>query len=107
MGVTIAPTLATWTLSLSPYAATAFYLAWGLAFMAATWVTLKAMQRRDSLRWALPFTAGYQQITLWALNLSLYRSSYARSLWGRDLVLTAALLAAVAILNNNPNHVTD
>jgi len=107
MGITIAPTLATWALSLSPYAAAAFYLVWGLAFMGATWVTLKAMQRRDSPRWALPFTAGYQ-LTLWVLNLSLYRSSYARSLWGRDLVLTAALLAAVAILNkNDPNHVTD
>ncbi|MBN1921302.1 MAG: hypothetical protein JW892_08665 [Anaerolineae bacterium] len=104
MGVTIAPTLAAWTLSLSPYAAAAFYLVWGLAFTGATWATCKATQpgkaalRYKALRWALPLAAGYQ-VSLWVLNLSTYRASYARSLWRRDLILSAVFLMAVALLN--------
>jgi hypothetical protein len=107
MGIHVAPTLASWMLSLSPYTAAAFYLVWGLAFTGATWATLKALPQGKPLRWALLLAAGYQ-VSLWILNLSTYRASYARSLWGRDLILSAVFLVVVALLVKvKPDHVIE
>lgn len=74
-----------------------FYLGWGLLFVGAAFYVWRVARHRRGWRGALPLALAYQ-LTIWILALATYRASYARSLWGRDLVLTAAFLAAVAFL---------
>lgn len=93
----VIPALAGWSLALPLYWLAALYLVWGVVFVGAAFAIGKATRQNQSWRGALPLALGYQ-LALWALALGAYRASYARSLWGRDLVLTAAFLAMVAFL---------
>lgn len=98
----VAPVLAEWSLA-SPLAwLSLFYLCWGLIFAGATIGVWGAARKNRNCRWALPLALGYQ-LTLWALALSTYRSAYARSLWGRDAMLTGIFLVGVAFLARSKN----
>jgi len=93
----VAPTLTNWSLSLSLKWLAAFYLAWGAAFVGAAFLVLWRARRDRQLRWVLPLAGSYQ-LALWVLALSTDRASYARSLWGRDLLLTGIFLGLTAFL---------
>jgi hypothetical protein len=95
-----------WSLALPIEVLGGFYLFWGIAFIGVTVLTLfeqidwgrrKHSGGRGAVRRALIAAFAYQG-TLWMLRLLAYRSTYARSLWARDGLLTMLFLAAVAIL---------
>jgi len=87
------PVLAEWALSIPHTLLGVIYtaLGCGLAGVAVHY------RRRWDLRVALGGGLVYQ-IALWVLALGGYRSTYARQLWGRDLVLSLLFLAAIVWL---------
>ncbi len=96
----VAPTLTGWSLSLSLKWLAVFYLAWGAAFVGAAFLVLWRARRDGQLRWVLPLAGSYQ-LALWVLALSTDRASYARLLWGRDLLLTGIFLGLTAFLTRD------
>ncbi|MFP4393778.1 MAG: hypothetical protein ACLFTI_00825 [Anaerolineales bacterium] len=87
----VAPVIDDQMLSVSWEFLGAFYLAWGIVFVALALM----VWRRQRRAWALPVALGYQA-SVWLLRLLAERSSYARSLWRRDLLLSALFLLLVA-----------
>ncbi len=92
----VAPVLDDQMLSVSWGFLGAFYLAWGIAFVALAVMTW----RRRHRTWALPVALGYQA-SVWLLRLLAERSPYARSLWRRDLALSALFLLLVTWASSN------
>lgn len=93
MTVYIAPALAEYPPSLSLPLLASVYGLWGVIFLAAAIIAW----RRKSTGGALSLALLYQ-VVLWIVNLLSYRSTYARSLWPRDLFLTFIFLVLVALL---------
>lgn len=94
-----APALTEWNLSLPLWLLGGVYLTWGLVLSGLA----VALWRKRALRLAFPLAVAYQA-SLWIIHLVSDRSDYARSLWGRDALLTAVFLAVVAwLLTPSPN----
>jgi hypothetical protein len=93
MTVYIAPALAEYPPSLSLPLLASVYGLWGVTFLAAAVITW----RRKSTGGALGLALLYQAV-LWTLNLVGDRSTYTRSLWPRDALLTLIFLALIALL---------
>ncbi|HOT92441.1 MAG TPA: hypothetical protein PLJ78_09285 [Anaerolineae bacterium] len=93
MAAYIAPALGGYPLSLPLAFSGIVYGVLGLIFLAAAMVAW----RRESTDGAFGLAVAYQAI-LWALHFVGDRSSYARSLWLRDAVLTLLFLALIALL---------
>ena len=89
----VAPVIDDQMLSVSWEFLGAFYLAWGLAFVVLAGMVWR--RRRRTHTWALPLALGYQA-SVWLLRLLAERSSYARSLWRRDLLLSALFVLLIA-----------
>lgn len=86
-----APVLTEWPLAWPWWLLGGLYLCWGLGLSG-----LAVALWRGQARWlGLPVAVAYQA-SLWLIHLLGDRSAYARSLWGRDLLLSALFLAAVA-----------
>jgi hypothetical protein len=75
------------------------YGLWGLIFLAAALLVWRRQRPRGAFILALLY-----QAVLWLLNLVAYRSTYARSLWPRDLLLTLIFLGLVALLAGAKKH---
>ena len=95
----VAPALVEWNLSLPLPLWGVIYLLWGLAFTALAVL----IWRGRGLHLALPLAAAYQA-GVWALNLLGTLSTYHRSLWVRDLILTGAFLGLVMWLSLGVKH---
>lgn len=93
MAVYIAPALAEYPPSLSLPLLGSVYGLWGVIFLAAAVIAW----RRKSTGGALGLALVYQTV-LWTMNLVGDRSTYTRSLWPRDALLTLAFLALIALL---------
>jgi hypothetical protein len=93
MTVYIAPALAEYPPSLSLPLLGSVYGLWGIIFLVAAVIAW----RRKSTGGALGLALAYQAV-LWTMNLLAYRSTYARSLWPRDLLLTLIFLGFVVLL---------
>jgi len=92
----VAPVIDDQMLSVSWGFLGAFYFAWGLALVVAA---VMAWRRRHRA-WTLSVALGYQA-SVWLLRLFAGRSSYARSLRRRDLVLSVFFLLIVAWSGSN------
>ncbi len=88
----VAPVLEGWILSVPLPLLCGFYAFWGTLFVLVAIISW----RRRGISWAVALGAGYQA-SLWLLRLTGYRSTYARSLWARDLILTVLFLAILAL----------
>lgn len=86
-----APVLAEWSLTWPWWLFGGLYLLWGVSLSGLA----IALWRGQARRLGLPLAVAYQA-SLWLLHLLGDRSVYARSLWGRDLLLSALFLAVVA-----------
>ncbi|MBN1261424.1 MAG: hypothetical protein JXB35_12170 [Anaerolineae bacterium] len=84
-----------WELSLSLTWLGVFYLVWGVVLAGLGIALWRKRWTRRRLKITLPIAVGYQG-SLWIIRLLFYRASYAKSLWGRDLLLTLLFLALVA-----------
>lgn len=93
MTVYVAPALAEYPLSLSLTLLGSVYGLWGVIFLVAAIIAW----RRESIGGALGLGLTYQ-IVLWVIKLLGYRSTYARSLWPRDALLTLFFLASIVLL---------
>lgn len=93
MTVYIAPALTEYPPSAPLLFLAGVYGLWGVIFLGAAVLTW----RRKTTRGALVLALLYQAV-LWTMNLAAYRSTYARSLWPRDLLLTLIFLGLVALL---------
>ena len=94
----VAPVIDDQMLSVSWEFLGAFYLAWGITFVVLAGMTWR--RRRRTHTWALPVALGYQA-SVWLLRLLAERSSYARSLWRRDLLLSTLFLLIIAWSGSN------
>jgi hypothetical protein len=93
MTLYIAPALEGRTLSVSlPFLGSVYGL-WGVIFLVAAVIAW----RRKSTGGALGLALFYQAV-LWILHLVGDRSTYARSLWARDVLMTLVFLAFIIIL---------
>ena len=72
------------------------YLGWGVVLLAVGIGCFKRTSVRS--RWILRGSAVAYQLTAWIIHLVGDRSTYARGLWGRDLVLTLLFLGVVFVL---------
>ena len=72
------------------------YIVWGLVFLAIAAVYLASDERFSPV--VLVGSAVLYQVTLWSTKLLGDRSSYARRLWPRDLVLTGLYVGFVILL---------
>jgi len=72
------------------------YLGWGVVLLAVGIGCFKRTSARS--RWVLRGSAVAYQLTAWIIHLVGDRSTYARGLWGRDLVLTLLFLGVVFVL---------
>jgi hypothetical protein len=93
MTIYIAPALAEYPPSLPLPLLGSVYGLWGMIFLVAAVMTW----RRKTTGGALGLALVYQAV-LWTMNLVAYRSTYARSLWPRDLLLTLIFLGFVVLL---------
>ncbi len=98
----VAPVIDDQMLSVSWGFLAAFYFAWGIALVAFAGMAW----RRRHLTWTLPVALGYQA-SVWLLRLLAERSSYARSLRLRDLLLSALFLLLVAWSSSKNQHRDD
>lgn len=74
------------------------YIVWGVALLG---IGAGCARRRSSrARWTLFWAAVAYQLTGWIIRLVGDRSSYARSLWGRDLIVTLLFLGAIFVLSS-------
>jgi len=72
------------------------YIGWGVVLLGIGTGCFKRTSVRS--RWVLRGSAAAYQLTGWIIRLVGDRSTYARSLWGRDLVLTILFLGVVFVL---------
>jgi len=72
------------------------YIGWGVALLGIGIGCLKRTPVRS--RRILRGSAVAYQLTAWIIHIVGDRSTYARSLWGRDLVLTLLFLSVVFVL---------
>ena len=72
------------------------YIGWGVVLLGIGIGCFKRTSVRS--RWVLRGSAVAYQLTAWIIHLVGDRSTYARGLWGRDLVLTLLFLGVVFVL---------
>jgi len=72
------------------------YIGWGVALLGIGIGSLRLASVRS--RRILRGSAAAYQLTVWIIHLVGDRSTYARSLWVRDLVLTILFLGVVFVL---------
>ena len=72
------------------------YIGWGVVLLGIGIGCLKRTSVRS--RWVLRGGAVAYELTAWIIRLVGDRATYARSLWGRDLVLTLLFLGLVFVL---------
>ena len=72
------------------------YIGWGAVLLGIGIGCFKRTSVRS--RWVLRGSAVIYQLTVWIIYLVGDRSTYARGLWGRDLVLTILFLGVVCVL---------
>jgi Na+/melibiose symporter-like transporter len=94
----VAPVIDDQMLSVSWGFLGAFYLAWGITFVVLAGMAWRRRHRTHT--WTLPVALGYQA-SVWLLRLLAERSPYARSLWRRDLLLSALFVLLIAWSSSN------
>ncbi len=72
------------------------YIGWGVVLLSVGIGCFRRTSMRS--RRVLRGSAAAYQVTAWIVRLMGDRSTYARSLWGRDLVLTILFLGVVLVL---------
>lgn len=92
VGPVLAPAEPSLSLSLLGW----IYILWGVVLLGIGIGCFRRTSIRS--RWVLRGTAVAYQVTAWIIRLVGDRSTYARSLWGRDLVLTILFLGVVYVL---------
>lgn len=111
LAIRIAPVFADQSLALPLPLLSIVYTAWGIAFA----ITLIYYRRRSvqggkrarrperARKVVLGVALGYQ-VTVWLIYLLGMRASYARSLWARNLLLSALFIVAVVLLTTRDSE---
>lgn len=96
LALKVGPVLAPAAPSLDLSVLGGIYIGWGVVLLGIGIGCLKGTSVRS--RWVLRGSAAAYQLTAWVIRLVGDRSTYARSLWGRELVLTILFLGVVCVL---------
>ena len=96
LALQVGPVLASAAPSLDLSVFGGIYFGWGVALLGVGIGCFKRTSVRS--RWILRGSAVAYQLTAWIIHLVGDRSTYARDLWGRDLVLTLLFLGVVFVL---------
>jgi len=96
LALQVGPVLASAAPSLDLSVLGGIYIGWGVVLLGIGIDCFKRTSVRS--RWVLRGSAAAYQLTAWIIRVVGDRSTYARSLWGRDLVLTLLFLGVVFIL---------
>jgi hypothetical protein len=92
----VAPVLASAAPSLDLSVLGGIYVGWGVVLLGSGIACFK--RASAGWRWVLRGSAIAYQLTIWIIRLMGDRSTYARSLRGRDLALTILFLIVVFVL---------
>jgi len=93
-----APLHGLWPWSIDPVVLGLVYIGWGVVFLGVGVGFFG--HRSNQARWANRVGAFAYQTTVWVIHFIGDRSSQARRLWPRDLVLTVLFLSVVLLLTD-------
>jgi cytochrome bd-type quinol oxidase subunit 2 len=113
LAIAVAPIFADQPITLPLPLLGVIYLIWGVGFAIAVyvyWHLSKQPTRRrmpaQARRLTLGMALGYQA-TVWAIYLSGVRSTQARRLWTRNLLISALFLIVVILLTTTRSKIKD